>query len=223
MALAYGRRLGPYELRTAIGAGGMGEVYRARDLRLDRDVAIKVLPQGVVSDAAASARFQREARAIAALNHPNICTLHDIGQEGEISFLVMELIDGESLAARIAGRPLPVPTALTVAQQIADALDRAHRAGIAHRDLKPANVMLATEGGHLRVKLLDFGLAKPITVTAVASESNAVAPTALAEMSMTAEGVVVGTLPYIAPELFEGHAPDHRSDIWGLGCSCTRC
>ncbi|MEZ5356865.1 MAG: serine/threonine-protein kinase, partial [Bryobacteraceae bacterium] len=154
-ALAEGDRLGPYEITARIGAGGMGEVYRARDTRLDRSVAVKVLPDHIAQREDARARFEREARAVASLNHPHICTLHDIGP----NYMVMELIEGETLAARIEKGPIPLEQALSYATQIADALDRAHRAGVTHRDVKPQNVMLTRDG----VKVLDFGLAKSVS------------------------------------------------------------
>ena len=161
--LAAGRRLGPYEIVAPIGAGGMGEVYRARDARLNRTVAIKVLPAVATADSDTRHRFEREARAVAALNHPHICTLHDIGREGDIDFLVMEHLEGETLAARLGKGPLAVDLALQYGIQIASALDKAHRAGIVHRDLKPANIFLVRGSGASAVptaKLLDFGLAK---------------------------------------------------------------
>ena len=152
-----GTRLGPYEIVSPAGAGGMGEVYRARDTRLDRTVALKVLPPDLTNDPAARQRFEREARAVAALSHPHICTLHDIGQQDGTDFLVMEFLDGETLAARLARGKLPLDQALHYGIQIADALAAAHKAGIVHRDLKPGNIMLTKSGA----KLLDFGLAKP--------------------------------------------------------------
>ena len=156
MPLSTGDKLGPYEILSPIGAGGMGEVYKARDTRLDRSVAVKVLPEHIAKREDLRARFEREARAVASLNHPNICTLHDIGEQDGTSFMVMELMEGETLAARIEKGPIPLEQALTYAAQIADALDRAHRAGVTHRDVKPANIMLTRDG----VKVLDFGLAK---------------------------------------------------------------
>jgi serine/threonine protein kinase len=156
MVLAARTRLGPYEILSLIGAGGMGEVYRARDTRLERTVAIKVLSQ-LSSDPAHKQRFEREARAISSLNHPNICTLHDIGHQDGIDYLVMECVEGETLTKRLEKGPLPVDQVLKVGAQIADALDKAHKAGIVHRDLKPSNIILAPTGA----KLLDFGLAKP--------------------------------------------------------------
>ena len=155
MPLSAGDKLGPYEILSAIGSGGMGEVYKARDTRLDRSVAVKVLPEHIAKREDLRARFEREARAVASLNHPNICTLHDIGAQDGTSYMVMELMEGETLAARIEKGPIPLEQALSYASQIADALDRAHRAGVTHRDVKPANIMLTRDG----VKVLDFGLA----------------------------------------------------------------
>src|SRR5882757_3869914 len=143
MSLALGTKLGPYEIVAPLGAGGMGEVYRAKDTRLGRDVAVKVLPQHLSSNPEIRARFEREAKTVSSLNHPHICTLHDVGREGETDYLVMELIDGETLAQRLARGPLPMTDVLRIGAQITDALDRAHRAGVVHRDLKPGNVMLA--------------------------------------------------------------------------------
>ena len=156
MSLAPGTKLGPYEIVAPLGAGGMGEVYRARDTRLGREVAIKVLPQHLSANPEMRARFEREAKTVSSLNHPHICTLHDVGREGDTDYLVMELIEGETLAARLARGPLPVAEVLRIGAQIADALDRAHRAGVIHRDLKPGNVMLTKSGA----KLMDFGLAR---------------------------------------------------------------
>src|SRR5271156_5090575 len=157
MALTSGTKLGPYEIETPLGAGGMGEVYRARDTRLDRTVAVKILPPHLSDNPEAKQRFEREARAISSLNHPNICTLHDVGSQDGISSLVMEHVQGETLDSRLQKGPLPLKQALECGVQICDALEKAHRAGIVHRDLKPGNVMLTATGA----KLLDFGLAKP--------------------------------------------------------------
>src|SRR5499427_852357 len=157
MALSPGTRLGPYEIAAAIGAGGMGEVYRGRDTRLDRTVAIKVLPAHFSTDPVRKQRFEREAKTISNLNHPHICVLHDIGSQDGVDYLVMECVEGETLAKRLEKGPLPLEQVLKLGAQISDALDRAHRAGIVHRDLKPGNIMLTATGA----KLLDFGLAKP--------------------------------------------------------------
>src|SRR5262245_43700296 len=211
MTLGTKARLGPYEIVDAIGAGGMGEVYRAVATRLNRTVAIKVLPAHLAVDADIRARFVREAQAISSLNHPRICALYDVGHQDAsaslpepVDFLVLEYVEGETLAARIARGPLPLSQALTIAIEICDALERAHRQGLTHRDLKPANVMVTRAG----VKILDFGLAKrrsPI----VADE-----PT----VSVTAAGAIVGTLHYMAPEQIEGREADTRSDVWACGC-----
>ena len=204
MTLASGTRLGPYEILAPIGAGGMGEVYKARDTRLGRDVALKVLAADVADSPEASARFDREARTISQLSHPHICPLFDVGAEGAVRFLVMPLLDGETLASRLAKAPLPSEVTTRFAAEMADALDAAHRAGVIHRDLKPANVMLTKSG----VKLLDFGLAKP---------TSAGAANALTASPVSAEGAVAGTVQYMAPEQLEGRSVDHRSDIWALG------
>jgi serine/threonine-protein kinase len=226
MTLEPGARLGPFEILGAIGAGGMGEVYRARDPRLGRDIAIKVLPAAAIGDADRRARFEREARAIASLTHPHICTLYDIGThtspESASAFLyfVMEYLAGETLAERLQRGPLPVAHALGLAAQIADALDAAHRRGIVHRDLKPANVMLMAGGpgqpGATAAKLLDFGIAKltaPVDLAAMAggSESTTQAP------PVTAEGSTLGTLHYMAPEQIRGEAIDPRTDVFAMG------
>ena len=165
MALSAGTRLGPYEIISAIGAGGMGEVYRAKDTRLDRTVAVKVLPSHLSSDPELKQRMEREARAISALQHPNICTLHDIGTQDGTDFLVMEFLEGQTLSERLAKGPLPLDQVLKIGSEIAQALDKAHRRGIIHRDLKPANIMLTKSGA----KLMDFGLAKP--EVSIASDS----------------------------------------------------
>ncbi|HET7219411.1 MAG TPA: serine/threonine-protein kinase, partial [Vicinamibacterales bacterium] len=210
-----GRTLGAYRLDARIGAGGMGEVYRARDTRLGRDVAVKILPPSWTADAQRRVRFEREARAIAALNHPNICTIHDIGRDSGVDFLVMELVDGEPLAARLAKGPLPLDQALARAIEIAGALDAAHRQGIVHRDLKPGNVMLArtdsTQPHAAHAKLLDFGLAR-IAAPAV-SAGQAAADSA----PLTEAGALLGTLHYMAPEQIEGRPADARTDIFAFG------
>jgi len=201
VALASGTRLGPYEVIAQIDAGGMGEVYKARDARLDRLVAIKVLPPGVADNPLRRDRFDREARIISSLNHPHICTLYDVGHQDGGAYLVMELIDGQTLAERLAKGALPLQQALEYAIQIAEALEAAHRCGIVHRDLKPANVMLTRAG----VKLLDFGIAKMTASVATVSST------------LTAEGTLVGTLHYMAPEQLEGRETDARSDIFAFG------
>jgi Tol biopolymer transport system component len=210
MPLVPGTRLGPYEIAAPLGAGGMGEVYRARDTRLDRTVAIKVLVDHRASDPELRQRFEREARAISALNHSHICVLHDIGRQDRIDFLVMEYLEGETLANRLRRGALPLEQALRYGIEIADALGRAHRQGIVHRDLKPGNVMLTKSG----TKLLDFGLAKlrgeDGTVSELSERPTEARP-------LTAEGSIVGTVQYMAPEQLEGRAPDARSDIFALG------
>ncbi|MGH9257651.1 MAG: protein kinase domain-containing protein [Vicinamibacterales bacterium] len=213
MPLTAGTRLGPYEIQAAIGAGGMGEVYKARDTRLDRLVAIKVLPAHVAADPQLRDRFEREARAVAALNHPHICTLHDVGQQDGINFLVMEYLDGQTLAQRLEKGALPLDQALEYAIQIADALDKAHRHGITHRDLKPGNVMLTKSG----TKLLDFGLAKLNALPAGALAGLSALPT---QQGLTVQGTILGTLQYMAPEQLEGKDADARTDIFAFGAVC---
>ncbi len=218
MPLSPGSRLGPYEIVAPLGAGGMGEVYRARDTRLGREVAVKVLPQHLSANPELRARFEREAKTISALNHPHICTLFDVGREGETDFLVMELMEGEPLSARLARGALPLNETLRVGAQIAEALDRAHRAGVVHRDLKPGNIMLTKAGA----KLMDFGLARATDSTGPASASGvtmaALTQTAPGASPLTAEGALVGTFQYMAPEQLEGGDADARSDLWALGC-----
>jgi Tol biopolymer transport system component/tRNA A-37 threonylcarbamoyl transferase component Bud32 len=206
MPLAAHMRLGPYEIVSPLGAGGMGEVYKARDTRLDRTVAIKVLPEHSAARPDARERFEREARAVSALNHPHICVLHDVGRQDGLDFLVMEFLEGETLAQRLERGPLPMEQALTYAVQIADALDRAHRHKVIHRDLKPGNIMLVKDGA----KLLDFGLAKlHAAAGGVAEETRTLA--------LTTEGTIVGTFQYMSPEQLEGREADPRSDIFAFG------
>src|ERR1700739_2889351 len=207
MALASGTRLGSYEVVAQIGAGGMGEVYQAHDTKLGRDVAIKVLPQAFAHDADRLARFQREARMLAALNHPNIATIHGLEQSDGVHYLVMELVPGETLAERISKGAVPLQDALKVAAQISEALEAAHEKGIVHRDLKPANVKLTPED---RVKVLDFGLAKAFAGEGVKDLSQA--PT------LTEEGRILGTPAYMSPEQARGKPIDKRTDIWAFGC-----
>jgi len=220
MALNAGTRLGPYEVIAPLGAGGMGEVYRARDSRLGRDVAIKVLPEHLNANPEVRARFEREAKTISSLNHPNICTLFDVGSEGGHGFLVMELVEGETLAQRLAKGTLPASDVIKLGVQIADALDRAHRAGVIHRDLKPGNIMLTRSGA----KLMDFGLARRAseggTGLAGAGSGAALAMTQSPTVAapLTAEGTILGTFQYMAPEQLEGRVADARSDVWALGC-----
>src|SRR5246500_4833856 len=211
MPILPGRRLGPYEILTAIGAGGMGEVYKARDTRLDRIVAIKVLPTHLADRSELRERFEREARTIASLNHPHICTLFDIGQQDGIDYLVMEYLEGETLARRLQKSPLPLEQVLQYAIEIADALDKAHRKGVTHRDLKPGNIMLTKSG----TKLLDFGLAKLKQEVAPANVQLSQLPTA--NDPLTAQGTIVGTLQYMAPEQLEGKEVDARTDIFAFG------
>jgi eukaryotic-like serine/threonine-protein kinase len=217
MSLNPGTKLGPYEILSPLGAGGMGEVYRARDTRLGRDVAVKVLPQHLSSNSEVRARFEREAKTVSSLNHPHICVLHDVGREQDTDYLVMELIEGETLAARVARGPLPAADVLRIGAQIADALDRAHRAGVIHRDLKPGNIMLTKSGA----KLMDFGLARGTGLAA--APGSGVSITGLTQsptiaQPLTAEGTIIGTFQYMAPEQLEGKETDARSDIWAFGC-----
>ena len=206
-----GKTLSHYRIVEKIGAGGMGEVYRAHDSRLGRDVAIKVLPPHLSATPEVRARFEREARTISQLNHPHICTLYDVGRDAGTDYLVMELVQGESLAPRLEKGPLPTADVLRLGAQIADALDRAHRAGVVHRDLKPGNVMLTKSGA----KLMDFGLAR---TSAPIQQPSAPAESPTMSRPLTAEGTIVGTLQYMAPEQLEGKEADARSDIWALGC-----
>jgi eukaryotic-like serine/threonine-protein kinase len=211
MPLQPGLRLGPYEIVSLLGAGGMGEVYKARDTRLDRTVAIKVLPASLSEDRERRERFEREARAVSALNHPNICTLHDIGHQDGVDFLVMEFVDGESLEDRLTKGPLPLVEVLRLGTEIADAISKAHRQGIVHRDLKPANVMLTRTGA----KLLDFGLAR-VEVPPGSSSSVSFLPTQH-QRALTQAGTVLGTFQYMSPEQLEGRDADARTDIFAFG------
>jgi len=210
VSVKIGTRLGPYEILSAIGAGGMGEVYKARDTRLDRTVAIKVLPTHLAGRAELRERFEREAKTIASLNHPHICTLYDTGHQDDIDFLVMEYIEGETLAQRLLKGSLPIQQVLQYAIEIADALDKAHRKGITHRDLKPGNIMLTKSG----TKLLDFGLAK-LTQEAAPSTPDSQLPTM--QNAITGEGTILGTLQYMAPEQVEAKEVDARTDIFAFG------
>ncbi len=210
MPLSPGTKLGPYEIVAPLGVGGMGEVYRARDTRLERTVAIKILPAQFSSDPVRKQRFEREAKTISSLNHPHICVLYDVGSQDGVDYLVMECVEGETLAKRLEKGPLPVEQVLKLGTQIADALDKAHRSGVNHRDLKPGNIMLTPTGA----KLLDFGLAKPaapltsvVTLTAAVTQSS----------PMTEQGAIVGTFQYMSPEQVEGKELDGRSDIFSLG------
>jgi serine/threonine protein kinase/Tol biopolymer transport system component len=212
MSLSSGKMLGPYEIQAPLGAGGMGEVYRARDSRLARTVAIKVLPDHLSENPEAKERFDREARAISSLSHPNICHLYDVGQQDGISFLVMEYLEGETLADRLIKGPLPCEQVLKCGVEICEGLEKAHRSGVVHRDLKPGNVMLTKSGA----KLMDFGLAKPAGPTSPPS-SGLTQTLATPRHPLTAEGMVVGTFQYMSPEQVEGKEADARSDIFALG------
>jgi Tol biopolymer transport system component/predicted Ser/Thr protein kinase len=211
MPLSAGTRLGPYEVVAPIGAGGMGEVYRAKDTRLDRTVAVKILPSHLSDNPEARQRFDREARAISSLNHPNICTLHDVGHQDGVDFLVMEFLEGETLADRLAKGPLPTEQVLKYGIEICEGLDRAHKSGVVHRDLKPGNVMLTKTGA----KLMDFGLAKATTPGGPVPASSLTMT--IAEQPLTARGTIVGTFQYMSPEQTEGKEADARSDIFALG------
>jgi eukaryotic-like serine/threonine-protein kinase len=226
MALPAGTKLGPYEIQSPLGAGGMGEVYRARDTRLDRTVAVKILPAHLSSNLEAKQRFEREARTISSLNHPHICVLHDVGSQDGTDYLVMEFVQGESLDARLQKGPLPLKQALECGVQICDALEKAHRAGIVHRDLKPGNIMLTPSGA----KLLDFGLAKPaagmLNVQTLSNATRLTPSTPTLNLSalagppaaLTQQGSIVGTFQFMAPEVLQGKEADARSDIFSFGC-----
>jgi serine/threonine protein kinase len=222
MALTSGTKLGPYEIQSALGAGGMGEVYRARDTRLDRTVAIKVLPAHLSSDPELKQRMEREAKAISALQHANICTLYDIGRQDGTDFLVMEYLEGQTLAERLAKGALPLDQVLKIGTEIAQALEKAHQQGIVHRDLKPANIMLTKSGA----KLMDFGLAKPglsIGSKAIGPLTPSTPTMNLASLTsaaspLTQKGSIVGTFQYMAPEVLQGTDADARSDLFSFGC-----
>jgi serine/threonine protein kinase len=211
MPLAPGTLLGPYEILSPLGAGGMGEVYCARDTRLDRTVAIKILPSQFSADPVRKQRFEREAKAVSGLNHPHICTLHDVGHHDGTDYLVMECIEGETLAKRLEKGPLPIDQVLKYGAQIADALDKAHRGGVIHRDLKPGNIMLTKSG----VKLLDFGLAKPAAEAISSLQTLSISISK--GRSLTEEGTIVGTIQYMSPEQLEGKETDARSDLFSFG------
>ena len=214
MALTSGTKLGPYEIQSPLGAGGMGEVYRARDTRLERIVAVKILPSHLSEDPEAKQRFDREARTISSLNHPNICTLHDVGHQDGIDYLVMEYLEGQTLADRLGKGPLPIEQVLKYGAEICDGLEKAHRSGVVHRDLKPGNIMLTKTGA----KLMDFGLAKASLASAsAASGLSATLTTPPGSQPLTAQGSVVGTFQYMSPEQVEGKEADARSDIFALG------
>ena len=213
MPLSPGTRLGPYEIAAQIGVGGMGEVYRATDTKLDRDVAIKVLPESLAGDPDRIARFQREAKTLAALNHPNIAAIYGLEEADSTKALVMELVEGPTLADRIAQGAIPVDEALPIAKQIAEALEAAHEQGIIHRDLKPANIKVRTDG---TVKVLDFGLAKALEPTGAMSPGMSQAPT-ITTPAMTQAGMILGTAAYMSPEQAKGKTVDRRSDVWAFG------
>src|SRR6266498_2430151 len=204
MTLSPGSRLGAYEVLSPLGAGGMGEVYKAKDTRLERTVAIKVLPSHLSSSEEVRQRFEREAKTISSLSHPHICALYDVGNQDGVEYLVMEYLEGETLADRLGRGPLPTEQVLRYGIEIADALDKAHRQGIVHRDLKPGNVMITKSG----VKLLDFGLAKLRAVgPGEAFSAASVLPTRT-DASLTAQGTILGTFQYMAPEQLEGREAD---------------
>src|SRR5271167_1725645 len=214
MALTSGSKLGPYEIQSPLGAGGMGEVYRARDTRLERTVAIKILPAHLSDNPEAKQRFDREARAVSSLNHPNICTLHDVGHQEGADYLVMELLEGETLADRLIRGPLPPAQVLKYGIEICEGLETAHKKGVVHRDLKPGNIMLTKSCA----KLMDFGLAKATApVTAASSSLTMTLSTPAGSHPLTAQGTVVGTFQYMSPEQVEGKEADARSDIFALG------
>jgi serine/threonine protein kinase len=213
MALTPGTCLGPYEVTALIGEGGMGQVWRARDSKLNRDVALKILPDAFTSDPDRLARFEREARLLAALNHPHIAQIYGLEQADGQQALVMELVEGDDLAQRIARGPIPLDEALPIATQIAEALEAAHEQAIIHRDLKPANIKVRADG---TVKVLDFGLAKALDPPASAAEVTQ-SPT-ITSPAQTMRGVILGTAAYMAPEQARGKPVDRRTDIWAFGC-----
>src|SRR5499433_3715738 len=213
MTLSSGTKLGPYEVLSPVGAGGMGEVYKAKDTRLERSVAIKVLPQHLSASPEVRQRFEREAKTISQLSHSHICALYDVGNQDGVEYLVMELLEGETLGDRLGKGALPVEQTLRFGTEIADALDKAHRQGIVHRDLKPGNVMLTKSG----VKLLDFGLAKAIAPPVQSAVTSLPTVMGSANENLTAEGTILGTFQYMAPEQLEGKDADARTDIFALG------
>src|SRR5262245_47028365 len=214
MAICPGTRLGVYEITAQIGEGGMGQVFRAHDTRLNRDVALKILPDAVASDPDRLARFTREAQTLASLNHPHIAQIYGLEESGGARALIMELVEGEDLSQRIARGAIPLADTLPVARQIAEALEAAHEQGIVHRDLKPANVKVRPDG---TVKVLDFGLAKALDPTSAASAYVTQSPT-ITTPAMTQAGMILGTAAYMSPEQAKGRTADKRSDIWAFGC-----
>ena len=214
MPLQPGTTLGPYSVTAKIGEGGMGEVYQARDTKLDRDVALKVLPEAFTQDPDRLARFEREAKVLASLNHPNIGSIYGLEEADGVRALVLELIEGPTLADRIAQGPIPLGEALPIATQIAEALEAAHEQGVIHRDLKPANIKVKDDG---TVKVLDFGLAKALAGDAQGPDLSQ-SPTMTASMGGTHEGVILGTAAYMSPEQARGQTLDKRTDIWSFGC-----
>src|SRR3954468_22073888 len=212
MSVDAGTRIGHYDVLAKLGEGGMGEVYRARDTRLGRDVAVKVLSDSFAADPERIARFEREAQILAALSHPNIATIHGLEISGPTRVLVMELVEGESLEARLRRGPLPLDEALAIARQVGDALSAAHERGIVHRDLKPGNIMLTPDGS---VKVLDFGLARMVEPDAAVSGLS-MSPTLSIQATMA--GTILGTAPYMSPEQARGRTVDKRTDVWAFGC-----
>ncbi|MBA3886234.1 MAG: serine/threonine protein kinase [Acidobacteria bacterium] len=212
MPVTPGDRLGSYEITSALGAGGMGEVYRARDTRLDRDVAIKILPELFAADPDRLMRFDREAKTLAALNHPAVAQIYGIEDAGAVRAIVMELVEGDDLSQRIARGPVPLEQALPIARQIAEALEAAHEAGVIHRDLKPANIKVRGDG---TVKVLDFGLAKLAASEPGVAVDSMQSPTIT--NPATAHGVILGTAAYMSPEQAKGHPVDRRADVWAFG------
>ena len=213
MSLTPGTRLGVYDITAQIGEGGMGQVFRATDTKLKRQVAIKILPPAVAADAERLARFQREAEVLASLNHPNIAAIYGLEESGGMTALVMELVEGDDLSQRIARGAIPLDEALPIAKQIADALEAAHEQGIIHRDLKPANIKVRADGA---VKVLDFGLAKAMEPAAGSSPSMSMSPT-ITTPAMTQAGMILGTAAYMSPEQAKGRAVDKRTDVWAFG------
>ena len=219
MPLTPGTRLGPYEIVAPLGAGGMGEVYRAHDSRLGRDVAIKALPAEFAQNPERLSRFEREAQMLASLSHPNIAAIHGLEEQDGVPHLVLELVEGESLAARLARGPLPAREALAIGVQIATAIEAAHERGVIHRDLKPGNVMITPAGV---AKVLDFGLAK-IDPVADSGADLTRSPTLAVHPGATEAGAILGTAAYMSPEQARGRAVDRRSDVWSFGCVLFEC